>query len=635
LHRAIAEALRAHPELSGADASIAAELAHHWYLAGDMPAALAASINAAAQAERMHAHHEALRHLDRALELWDRVAVAEELAGLPRADVLIRASEMAERSGDAERAVELAYRARRALDQRADPLRAAAAESRLGNALWNAGRADDALEHLAQVVQLVPEAPPSVARAEALAAFGRVLMLNGAFGRARGHLEQALTLARSLAARIVESSVLASLAIVYTQFGERREAIAAGREGLRIANELDAGGELLRAYINGSQAIDDDGRLEEAIALGLQGIEAAHRHGLDRADGDHLRMQTAWRLIRVGRLDEAERVVRPAFENATLAFNIAATKNIAGYFAAARGEFDRAEELLERAWELMQHSGGFQLIGLALSWRASLYLWRGELDRAREVAQEGLRRASVAEGQLIYTAEAFWLAARVEADRAIQAAARGRRAEAAHAAGAAADVAAALALAITGYHGDGPPPEAIAFDALALAEVTRARESRGLEPWQAAAEYFRALHEPYPEAYAEYRIAETLALAGAAPRDVAERLRRAHEIAIAVGVQPFREQVEELARRARVPLRERPGRDLSVLEELGLTEREADVLALLAEGRTNRQIGEELFISVKTASVHVSRILMKLGVANRAEAAAAAHRLGLARVVRS
>ena len=52
---------------------------------------------------------------------------------------------------------------------------------------------------------------------------------------------------------------------------------------------------------------------------------------------------------------------------------------------------------------------------------------------------------------------------------------------------------------------------------------------------------------------------------------------------------------------------------------------------LLAEGHTNRQIGEELFITPKTASVHVSRILMKLGIANRAEAAAAAHRMGLAR----
>jgi DNA-binding NarL/FixJ family response regulator len=62
---------------------------------------------------------------------------------------------------------------------------------------------------------------------------------------------------------------------------------------------------------------------------------------------------------------------------------------------------------------------------------------------------------------------------------------------------------------------------------------------------------------------------------------------------------------------------------------LGLTQREVEVLALVAEGRTNRQIGQALYITPKTASVHVSRILAKLGVAGRGEAAAVAHRLGL------
>jgi DNA-binding CsgD family transcriptional regulator len=62
---------------------------------------------------------------------------------------------------------------------------------------------------------------------------------------------------------------------------------------------------------------------------------------------------------------------------------------------------------------------------------------------------------------------------------------------------------------------------------------------------------------------------------------------------------------------------------------LGLTRRETEVLALVAEGRTNRQIGQALFITPKTASIHVSRILAKLGVAGRGEAAAVAHRLGL------
>jgi DNA-binding NarL/FixJ family response regulator len=121
-----------------------------------------------------------------------------------------------------------------------------------------------------------------------------------------------------------------------------------------------------------------------------------------------------------------------------------------------------------------------------------------------------------------------------------------------------------------------------------------------------------------------------MALAGAAPRSVAEPLRRAHAVAVDCGIAPFRAEVEELARRARVDLPDQPASLRGGAGQLGLTEREAEVLALLAEGRTNRQIGQELFITEKTASVHVSRILMKLGVSNRGEAAAAAHRVGLA-----
>ena len=64
--------------------------------------------------------------------------------------------------------------------------------------------------------------------------------------------------------------------------------------------------------------------------------------------------------------------------------------------------------------------------------------------------------------------------------------------------------------------------------------------------------------------------------------------------------------------------------------ELSLTARETEVLRLLAEGRSNRQIGEALYISAKTAGVHVSNIMAKLGVSSRTEAAAVAHRNGLA-----
>jgi DNA-binding CsgD family transcriptional regulator/tetratricopeptide (TPR) repeat protein len=534
-------------------------------------------------------------------------------------------------AGDDELGLEFATSARRVVDARAEPLRAAAAESRIGHSLWNAGRADEALMHLAEVLRLVPEHPRSTERTRALASHGRLLMLNGAFRSARGLLEEALEQAGRLEDQASQASVLNSLAIVYDQLGDRQRAITAGRDGLGIATELEDGSEILRAYINGSQAIDNDGRVEEALSLGLQGVEAAHRLGLDRAAGDQLSMQAAWRLIRLGRYAQAIRVIRPAFENATLSFNIAATKNVAGFLAAVRGDFERAEVLLDEAWEQMQHSGGLQLIGLALAWRITLCLWGGQLERAGRLAREGVRRASEAEGQVIYTAELYWLAARVQADRALRARTVGDCCEAQEATQEAEAVAAKLGQAIAGYAGDGAPPEALAFELLVRAELGRASGEAVAGSWRAAVQAFDALRQVSRAAYAEMREAGAMALSGATPRLVAEPLQRSHAVAVDCGIAPFRAEVEELARRARVDLLDQQRGLRGAAERLGLTEREVEVLALLAEGRTNRQIGRELFITEKTASVHVSRILMKLRVSNRAEAAAAAHRVGLPR----
>jgi DNA-binding NarL/FixJ family response regulator len=112
-------------------------------------------------------------------------------------------------------------------------------------------------------------------------------------------------------------------------------------------------------------------------------------------------------------------------------------------------------------------------------------------------------------------------------------------------------------------------------------------------------------------------------------------LRAAHQTTVTLGAGPLRREIESLAQRGRLSLEEpaattaTPQAPPSPTVSLGLTRREAEVLALVAEGRTNRQIAQALFITEKTASLHVSHILAKLGVAGRGEAAALAHRLGL------
>ncbi|MGH2417231.1 MAG: response regulator transcription factor, partial [Candidatus Limnocylindria bacterium] len=140
----------------------------------------------------------------------------------------------------------------------------------------------------------------------------------------------------------------------------------------------------------------------------------------------------------------------------------------------------------------------------------------------------------------------------------------------------------------------------------------------------------RALGRPFEVATALADLAVAL-LAERRREDGAPALAEAHAIAAELGAQPLREQIESLARRARIGLEGVATAD-DAAERIGLTPREREVLSLLAGGRSNRQIGDELFMAESTAGVHVSRILGKLGVTRRSEAAVVAHRMGLTRI---
>ena len=153
------------------------------------------------------------------------------------------------------------------------------------------------------------------------------------------------------------------------------------------------------------------------------------------------------------------------------------------------------------------------------------------------------------------------------------------------------------------------------------------------ELWAGVAAAWLSLEEPYRCAYARWREAEALLLAGVARDRATASLRAADAIASRLGAAPLQGEVEALARRGRLSIVPAVGRktpavaEPSPLARLGLTRREEEVLGLIAGGRTNRQIAETLFISPKTATLHVSNILGKLGVTNRVEAATIAHRL--------
>jgi class 3 adenylate cyclase len=171
---------------------------------------------------------------------------------------------------------------------------------------------------------------------------------------------------------------------------------------------------------------------------------------------------------------------------------------------------------------------------------------------------------------------------------------------------------------------------------MAAAEHGRAMESASADQWRDVARRWDALPDPYRAAYARWRAAEVAASSRGEREAATDLLRAAHQTSLELGAEPLRREVEALARRARIGLEPGPEAD-SANEQptapraLGLSTRELEVIDLVAEGRTNRQVAEELFISEKTAGHHVSSILSKLGVSSRVEAAAAAIRAGRGR----
>jgi DNA-binding CsgD family transcriptional regulator len=263
------------------------------------------------------------------------------------------------------------------------------------------------------------------------------------------------------------------------------------------------------------------------------------------------------------------------------------------------------------------------------AYRAELERRAGDVAAARAAVDEALDRIEFCSEDIARIALVAVAGVRVEADEAERA--RDRRDEAGERAARERATAMADRVRMAAYDG-GPVVQA----QLALAEGELARSENRRDPvlWQAAAAAWEGIGRPYAAAYARWREAETLV--AAREREGAARVAEAAlETARRLGSGWLVAEIEGLATRARLRVEgaRAPARtDGGAVEEgpFGLTPREREVLALVAAGATNREIGERLHMAEKTASVHVSRILAKLDVRSRTEAAAVAHRHGLA-----
>lgn len=607
-------------ELARSERVTPAELAPHWAAAGRTREALVASVEAALQAEAVFGLAEALAHLERALALWDEVRNAAALVQLDVGELCSRAAELASQTGAAPRAVELAQRAIDAVGAD-NPHRTGLLHVRLGEYLHESGRTDAGIAALTRAVEIVPAEPTSSERAYALASLAGGLLLAWEYAESLPVAEQALALARGVGAAEAEVRALTVIGADLAYLGRAEEGLAHLRSALQLAEEIGDHWGLDSAYVNLTDALTMLGRPGESARVGRAGLEVMRRYGVHSAA---LVANTIEALLAIGEWDDADALSATALRRMTAEFPYMLFM-LRADLEVGRGDFAAARTHLEAALATLREDRGLGIYDIYL---AELAQWEHRWTDAAQDVREGLARARSRETAQLRV----WFCAkglRAHADLAALARAR-RDADAvrdwlaeAQKLVTAARRAAASASAVT--------PNALGWLALAEAEYERAHGVAQPESWSKAAATWEQLERPPLAAYCHWRQAEALVAVGGSRTEASAPLREAHAVATRIGAKPLARELELLAQRARLdlvpPVSEAPQARPDVRELLGLTPREAEVLALVARGYTNREIADTLVISVKTASVHVSHILRKLDAPSRVEAAAIAHRV--------
>jgi DNA-binding CsgD family transcriptional regulator/tetratricopeptide (TPR) repeat protein len=609
LHAAYARAIDLDHALVGA--GWAAALVHHWTGAGRNDRAVAPALAAAVDAELAYALPEAQRYYD-----WLLSTVGDDGDGpgadLPvsRAEIVDRAADVASRAGDLDRAAQLIGDALADVDPRHDAARAAILHERRGWCLLQRGRDDDALDAYEQAIWLVPAELPTAARARVLAASADALERVDRPQQAAERATEAVGVAVAARSPGDEGHARHTLGVALASTGDLAGGLAELHRSLEIAvrggDVADAAGihrHLWRLVVAEGAAADlvettiADAATARATAMPvlagvLDAIAAGYCHQLGRwADAEGLLS-----ALEPQRLDG---IVQLA---------------VAAMLDTDRGDAGRAGDRLEivRANTLGLRDG--RIDGL---------LFRGLAERAWSRGHHGAVAAIVEEGMNRTTDKelAAWLAL------------VGLRA--AEGGGAAVDNWVETLRLLRDYadsHRLGPAAELRSAATTGEAELTRLGGTPDPQRWASAAAAWERTGFPFPAAYCCWRQAEAVLASGGDRENATALFAAASSAAIELGAQPLAAAIGQSARRARIAVAGNapdPGTGRSTEGDFGITAREFDVLELLARGWTNKQIAESLFISEKTARVHVSHLLTKLGVPTRGAAVDVAHRHGL------
>ena len=635
-HRRIAVALSDHPELADISLAVAvADRARHWLAAGSEPEAFSALLEAARSAAAATAWAEAVASYEAAVGLWDRLPDPAVVAGATRSSLLEQAAAIAWYEGDARRALGLNRRAQAQPDVAADA-------TRLGRlAHLEAGLLDD-LGDLAgegdaarRSFGLIPAAPPTIDRVLALSRMGLYTVRRGRMIDAAALFEQAIDAAEAIGNQDEVAANLAFLTFARMELGETSRS----REAIPRLDEMVSGiGEQVAWSVVATWVpwvwigLTEYGlAIEYADRLLLD----ARSRGLDRGVGLWCLAPRALAEFWLGRWDDATATIALQGDYTWGIDAAVHLRSVAAEIAAGRGDLVRARALADDAIEIART--GFPEQAMVARVAAA---WVELLDNHPRAALGHVREAWTLAADwegLVVRSNVLWVGLWACADDASEARSRADSAGLRAATQLGAELAAAVASTMARDDewltaADGPRPVL----ELAAAEAARLDGRDEAATWASLGDRFERLGDLPRSALARQRQAE------ASLRDRADRANRAEAVrairavlghAETMHATRLRDGALAVARAARLePARETRSaepRTPAVSDRWGLSGREREVLAMLVDGRTNRQIGDALYISEKTASVHVTHIMDKLGVQNRTEAALLAIRVGL------
>jgi DNA-binding CsgD family transcriptional regulator len=588
-------------------------------------------VRAARAAWEVHASGEAARLAERALELWARVPDAPAVAAITHVDLLVLAARARLGAHEPTRAEQLVKRAIEQLDSDEDPRCYASTLAILARIQWSLLRGPEAVQTAKRALALVPAERGGEERAELLGLLARWEFLRGHFRDSAHDAEEALHTARAAGDDQTEAHVLNTLGMAEVLLGDVEGGTVRLHRAVELFQSQDDLDNATYTYANLADMLLLVGRTPEALATAHTGL---------RAIPTRLRRSNSWMVMTLAELAFAAGDWSTARSHLGPAPSELAGRHLIyrllreAEMALGEGDLDRAAAHLEQAQPLVANSAEPQYIGSLGVLSGELHRRRYDLQAARRSVAHALDRIELCTDDVMRVANLSAVGVRIEADIAQRARDLRERADERD------------ALTRARLHMDRLKAAAeegglvaAAWKLTGQAELARARGRSEVKLWTKAAESWRQISRPYEVALTQWRGAEAAVLAG--DRKLGSELAaQALETARELGSRWLTDELLALARRGRLALdrvqdveagEEAPAA-LAIQEEdpFGLTAREREVLALIAQGATNRQIGNALFMAEKTASVHVSRILAKLGVQSRTQAAAVAHRMGLA-----